>query len=90
MAIPLYSWKKEIFRNEETRDHLDFIFMLLELWEQRNNRLRWNDEHWEKKVHVSINWGAGKTITAAAWSVYINPADAKHFPMLCGFAFALT
>lgn len=28
------------------------------------------------------NLGAGKTIITAAWSVYINPADAKHFPML--------
>lgn len=28
--------------------------------------------------------GAGKTIITAAWSVYINPADAKHFPMLHG------
>lgn len=69
------------------RKHLiiwSIFLYCFELWEQRNNRPRWNEEHWEKKVHVSINWGAGKTITAAAWSVYINPADAKHFPMLCG------
>lgn len=42
-----------------------------------------------KRDHVSIIWGAGKTITTSASTVYINPADAKQFPILHGLLFIL-
>lgn len=51
------------------------------------SKVNWTRERWkEKKRWCQHNLRAGKTITTSA-SVYINPADAKHFPIFAWLAF---
>lgn len=77
--------------------NMDFFFFYLpclyfetvEMFEWKSSHLKWTElesNGREKKRWCQHNLRAGKTITTSA-SVYINPADAKHFPIFAWLAF---